>query len=73
MIKRQYFISAKIAHNDNSGEYSYYNGVLNTIGWFENKDNLLHSARDCVHSEIAQIVKRVTSSNDVELLSLNKI
>ena len=75
MIKRTYFVSAKIAHNNNTGEYSYYNGVMNTKSWLPGKaDDLVDSARLMVLGDIIHLVDgRSVHTDDVELLALNKL
>ena len=73
MIKRQYFVSAKISHNNGTSEYSYFNGLINTIGWIESKDDLMNNSRQVVHDHIGQLVSRVTRLSDVEILAFNRI
>jgi len=58
MIKRKYFFSVKVSHDDGSGKYSWWNGILNTRGWAQDKDELLIYIRDMAVNELHQKVSR---------------
>jgi|LGVF01.2.fsa_nt_gb hypothetical protein len=74
MIKRTYFVSAKMAHNNNTGKYSYWNGVMNIKSWLPlSADDLVICARGMAHNEITPLLERSTDHDDVELLALNEI
>ena len=73
MIKRKYFFSVKVAHNDDSGNYSWWNAILNTKRWIQNKDELLLSVRELAAEELQHKVKRDICFDDIEVLALNKI
>jgi hypothetical protein len=73
MIKRTYFLSAKVAHNDCSGEYSWWNTNFTTTGWFALKpDELLYQSRALAVNTLMHKVKRDIVEGDIEVLALNK-
>ena len=72
MIKRKYFMSCKVAHNDNTGEYSWWNTNITTITWFKDED-LLIKARTMSLDVLQDKVKRKIAESDIEVLALNRI
>ena len=73
MIKRRYFVSVRIAHNDGSGQYSWWNTIINTCGWKADPDGLLCSVRELSTGELNHKVPRAINDLDVEVIALNKI
>ncbi len=74
MITRKYFVSAKVAHNNGTGEYSYYNGVMNFKSWLPmNAGEMVEMTRDEMELILTPYVDREIASNDVELLAFNRI
>ena len=73
MIKRKYFFSVKVAHNNNTGEYSWWSAILNTKGWLQNTDELLLTVRELGQEELQGKLSREITPNDIEVIALNKL
>tara|TARA_R110000787_G_scaffold31073_1_gene82766 strand:- start:99 stop:320 length:222 start_codon:yes stop_codon:yes gene_type:complete len=73
MIKRKYFLSVKVAHNDNTGNYSWWNTIINTKGWTQSGDDMLISAREFSVEELQPKLTRRICEQDIEVLALNRI
>ena len=73
MIKRQYFLSSKVSHDNGTGDYSWLNTIINTKSWFENKDDLLLTCRELSKAEFDGIVERDLCEYDIQVLALNKL
>jgi len=73
MIKRKYFFSVKVAHNNDSGEYSWWNAILNTKGWSQNTDELLLTVRELSQEELQGKLSREITPSDIEVITLNRI
>jgi len=73
MIKRKYFFSAKVAHNNKTGEYSWWNAILNAKGWYQNPDELLLTVRELTQKELQGKLSREIQPSDIEVIALNRI
>ena len=73
MIKRKYFFSVKVAHNNSTGEYSWWNAILNTKAWLQNTDELLLTVRELAQEELQGKLSRDITPNDIEVIALNKL
>ena len=73
MIKRKYFFSVKVAHNNNTGEYSWWSAILNTKRWAQDTDELLLTVRELAQEELQGKLSRDITPNDIEVLALNKL
>ena len=73
MIKRKYFFSVKVAHNNNTGECSWWSAILNTKGWLQNTDELLLTVRELGQEELQGKLSREITPNDIEVIALNKL
>lgn len=73
MIKRKYFFSVKVAHNNNTGEYSWWSAILNTKAWVQNADELLLTVRELAQEELQGKLSREITPNDIEVIALNKL
>jgi len=77
MFTRSYFLSLKISHNDNTGKYTWFNGVMNTVSFMPLKpDDLIHAAREVGADEMQMECKKnniETFLEDVEIMALNRI
>jgi hypothetical protein len=73
MIKRKYFFSVKVAHNNNTGEYSWWNAILNTKGWKQNSDELLLTVRELAQEELQGKLSREIEPSDIEVIALNRV
>lgn len=73
MIKRKYFFSVKVAHNNNTGNYSWWSAILSTKAWVQNTEELLLAVRELAQEELQGKLERRITSGDIEVLALNKI
>lgn len=73
MIKRRYFFSVKIAHDNNTGKYSWWNGVLTNVSLFAEKEELLIELRNMAIDKLDNEVERELESGDVQVIALNRI
>ncbi|MCP4325987.1 MAG: hypothetical protein GY787_29970 [Alteromonadales bacterium] len=73
MIKRKYFFSVKVAHNNNTGEYSWWSAILNAKAWVQNADELLLTVRKLAQEELQGKLSRQITPNDIEVIALNKL
>ena len=73
MIKRKYYFSVKVAHNDNSGEYSWWNNIIVTSGWFANPQQALDDLRDAAVNELCARVTRDIYTEDIEIISFSRV
>ena len=73
MLTRTYFFSAKVAHNDGTGNYSWCHSITVRKGWREDNVKILKEIRDyCLH-ELSPKMDRSITGDDVELISLSRI
>ena len=73
MIKREYFISAKVAHNDNSEDYSWWYATFTTTGWRDDTVTLMRQLREDAVEIMQKKVERKITEQDIEILSFNRI
>ena len=73
MIRRKYFFSAKVAHNDGSGRYSWWHTILSTKSWLRDVDHVLASGRSMAKEILESKLDREIDSSDIEVISLNRI
>jgi len=73
MIRRKYFFSVKVAHNDGSGHYSWWHTILNTKSWLRDVDHVLASGRNMAKEILESKIDRDIDSSDIEVVSLNRI
>ena len=73
MIKRKYFFSVKVAHNDNSGKYSWWHTVYTHKSLFKEEDQVMVNIRCESASYLSEKVPRDISQGDIEIISLNRI
>ena len=73
MIKREYFVRAKIAHNNNTGLYSWWSGTFEVKTWFKlSGKDLFNAAMDISCLKITDN-EPSTKGKQVEIISLNRI
>ena len=73
MIKRSYFIRAKLPHNDGTGLYSWWSGVMVIPSWFELKgDDIFNAAMYTANDKLTEEMGH-TPTNLIEIESLNRI
>jgi hypothetical protein len=73
VIKRKYFFSVKVAHNDNTGKYSWWNSILNTTCWKQDPNELLITVRELAAKELQSKLNREIKQSDIEVIALNRI
>jgi hypothetical protein len=73
MIKREYFVRAKISHNDNTGFYSWWSGTFAVKTWFKlSGKDLFNAAMDISYLKITE-QEQSTKGKQVEIISLNRM
>jgi hypothetical protein len=73
MINRKYIVSSKAAHNDNTGLYSHYSFVLNTVGFMpDTPDDILITARDLAFDGLKFESDSVKCTSQVEIVSISR-
>jgi|GEM_PF-2801283 len=73
MIKRKYFFSVKIAHNDNSGKFTWWHSIYTHKSLKKELDQVMVNIRCESAVRLSSEVPRDVSHSDVEILSLNRI
>ena len=73
MIKRTYFFSVKVAHNDGSGKYSWWNSNLNKTSWMADADAALRAVRVLSAKELKDKVGRDVYPDEVEVIAFNRV
>jgi hypothetical protein len=73
MIKRKYFFSVKVSHNNKTGEYSWWNAILHTKSWLQDADKLLLTVRELSQEELQGKLSRDITPDDIEVLALNRL
>ena len=74
MIKRSYFVRAKIPHNNNTGLYSWWSGVMVLESWLERDGAyIFNQAMALAHHKISQQMEQSTRVEQVEIESLNRL
>ena len=74
MIKRKYFVSGKVAHNNGTGDFSWWNGVMVTVSWLPlSAEELVESSREIVFKNVAGLVERSVHPESIELIALNRL
>ena len=73
MIKRRHFVSIKVAHNNNTGQYSYWNGIFTSVRWFDNAEDLVLNIRSHGVDLLSNLVERDIEPDDVEILCVSKL
>ena len=75
MITRRYFIRSKIQHNNGSGKYSWWSGIMKTKSWRSISDNDLFDAAIKLSLENIkpQLDMYGINNSNVEIISMNRI
>jgi len=76
VIKRKWFVSGKVCHNNNTGMYSYYNGIMVIKSWVSpSAEDITGSARDLVYDQVARELDKhnIGTAVTVELISLSRM
>jgi hypothetical protein len=72
MIKRKYFFSVKVAHNNNAGDYSYWHDFVTHKSLFPNQEMVMKQIRSDCKSVLNDEVPRRFCGDDVEFLAFNR-
>ena len=73
MIKRKYFFSVKVAHNNDSGQYSWWHSVVTQKSLFADPENLIREIRSSAVAMLRNEVPRDFTPDDVEIIALNRV
>ncbi len=73
MLKRKYFLSVKVAHNDNTGQYSWWNTTFITKGWKEDVEQLLTECRETAADVLSNLLEREIDEKDIEVIAFNRV
>lgn len=73
MIKRKYFFSVKVAHNNDSGHYSWWHSVVTQKSLFAEPENLVRDIRNSSVMFLRDEVPRDFTPDDVEIIALNRV
>lgn len=76
MIRRKYFVSAKHAHNNDTGLYSWWSGIVVTVGFTVSAEDLFYEARKIAASKMHdELLKNnvYPTCDAVEILSMSKL
>ena len=73
MIKRKYFFSVKVAHNNGTGTYSWYQNIIHYSSWVPNQQMLLDDLRENSAETLNERVAREIDSSDIEVIAFNRI
>lgn len=73
MIKRKYFFSVRVAHNDDSGDYSWWHDMITRTSLMPEQEETMEVIRREAMVVLADRVPRRISRTDVEFVSFNRI
>lgn len=74
MIKRSYFIRAKVGHENGTGLFSWWSGTFVVKSWFKaDEKELFDLAMRMALEKISPLVNRQVNNSDVQIVSLNRI
>lgn len=74
MFNRGYFVRAKIAHDDNTGLYSWWSGtmVIKSFLPYNSKD-IFNAAYDLAREKIVEFEGCKLDGKKVQIISLNRL
>jgi hypothetical protein len=73
MIKRKYFFSVKVAHNNDTGKYSWFHSIVNYKSWRSNPEFILKAIRQHSIEALSVEMHRSISMGEIEILSVSKV
>ena len=73
MIKRHYFFYAKVAHNNNTGKYSWHYNFVTYRSWFPAPVKALAKAMDETSCELEYFVPNLIDATGIEIITFNKV
>ena len=73
MIERKYFFSVKVAHNDGTGNYSWWHNFVTHTSLLPNPDLVMKRVRsDCI-SMLSDEVPHRFCGDDIEFLAFSRV
>lgn len=73
MITRKYFYSVKVAHNNDTGDYSWHHSIATTTGLTVDFDVLMIDIRRQGALLMQSRIERPIEEKDIEIVSLNRV
>ncbi len=73
MIKRKYFFSVKVAHNDNTGNYSWWHDFVTHTSLIAQPELVMRSIRSNCIAMLSNEVPHRISRDDIEFLAFNRV
>lgn len=73
MIKRKYFFSVKVAHNDNTGNYSWWHDFVTQTSLTPQPEFVMKYIRSECISMLSDEVPHRFSLDDIEFLAFNRV
>ena len=73
MIKRKYFFAVQVAHNNNTGQYSWWHGTVTQKSFFVATEELILRIRSDAAFMLHEQVPTNFTQDDVELIAFNRI
>ena len=73
MIERKYFFSVKVAHNNNTGNYSWWHDFATHTSLTPQPEFVMKSIRSKCISMLSDEVPHRFSRDDIEFLAFNRV
>ena len=73
MIMRKYFFSVKVAHNNDTGKYSWFHSIINYKSWRSDPDFILEAIRQHSIEALSVEMSRTISIGEIEILSVGRV
>lgn len=73
MIKRKYFFSVKVSHNDNTGNYSWWHDLATHTSLTAHPKYVMDQIRNDCMSMLSDEVPREFTGEEVEFLAFNRV
>ena len=73
MIKRKYFFSVKVSHNNGTGNYSYWHDFASFRSFFASPEEVMRDIRHGCLSMLTDEVPREFSYDDVEFICFCRV
>ena len=73
MIKRQYFFSVKVAHNNDTGKFSWFHSIITYKSWRSDPEFILTSIRQHSIEALSVEMSRTISMGEIEIISVSRV
>ena len=73
MINRKYFFSVKVAHNDSTGNYSWWHDFVTHKSLFSEPEEVMKQIRSHCISMLSEEVPRRFCGDEVEFIAFNRV